>query len=252
MENKDQEFLKKVEEAAKNGAEKGSRKNSIISNVPTLLIVILIAVLLIPKVNALTSFFALDKPVDGKDLTIYNYGWFGYTAADFEEAILGDSTKLKKIEVFEQELSDVSTLTETGLFNLGIFSKSQMITYNATVVYTVDLGQLNENDINFDKENLTITIYIPHPQQEEINIPEDKIQFSDPDKGMLAFGDIKMTPEDAYKIQAEARNRMQEKLDGSDIQTTADRFAILSVWELYSPIIKSVSPQHSLIVEFRP
>ena len=60
-----------------------------------------------------------------------------------------------------------------------------------------------------------------------------------------------MSAEDAAKIQAEARSKMEEKLDDETILETADRFAILTVWELYSPIIKGVAKDYSLEVEFR-
>jgi hypothetical protein len=44
---------------------------------------------------------------------------------------------------------------------------------------------------------------------------------------------------------------MQEKLDTSNVLDNADRFAILSVWEMYSPIIKGVAKDYSLEVVFR-
>lgn len=96
-----------------------------------------------------------------------------------------------------------------------------------------------------------ITLKIPHAVQEEINIPEDEIQFGDTTKGLLAFGDIKMTAEQAAQIQAEARKKMQKKLDEDNVAAIADRFAKLSVWELYNPIIKGVAKEYSLEVVFR-
>ena len=41
-----------------------------------------------------------------------------------------------------------------------------------------------------------------------------------------------MTIEQATKIQAEARNKMEEKLKEQKVLETADRMAKLSVWEL--------------------
>ena len=86
--------------------------------------------------------------------------------------------------------------------------------------------------------------------QEEINIPEDQIQFGDTTKGLLAFGEIKMTMEQAAQVQSDARKKMQQRLDEDHIQELADRFAKLSVWELYTPIIKGVSKEWSLDVVF--
>ena len=251
----EEELLKKVEKAAARGTARSSFKNIILSALPTLLAIGLLAYFIVPKVNALndglSGFFHFDEPVEGHDMTIDNSSIFGYTAADFEEAILGDSSKLKKLEVFKQKVSDASMITDTGLLNWGIFTKNQLITYNGTAVYTVDLSALRSGDISFNEEEKMITLKIPHAVQEEINIPEDEIQFGDTAKGLLAFGDIKMTAEQASQIQAEARKKMQKKLDEDGVLTMADRFAKLAVWELYSPIIKGVAKDYSLEVVFR-
>ena len=251
----EEELLKKVEKAAARGTGRSNLKNILVAALPTLLAIGLLAYLIVPKVNAmsegLNSVFHFDEPVEGNDMTIENDSFLGYTAADFEEAILGDSSKLKKLEVFKQKVSDVSSITDTGLLNWGIFTKNQLITYNGTAVYTVDLSALRSGDISFNEEEKMITLKIPHAQQEEINIPEDEIQFGDTTKGLLAFGDIKMTAEQASQIQAEARKKMQKKLDEDNVAGIADRFAKLSVWELYNPIVKGVAKEYSLEVVFR-
>ena len=251
----EKELLKKVEKAAQKGAAKSGLKQAFVSSLPAIAAIAIVAFLIVPKVNALNnglkSFFRFDEPVADHDMTIDNHGIFGYTAADFEEAILGDSSKLKKLEVFTQKVSDVATLTDTGLANWSIFTKTQLITYNGSVVYTVDLSQLRKADITFNEEEKIITIKIPHAVQEEINIPESEIQFGDTSKGLLAFGEIKMTLEQASQVQKEARAKMQQKLDEDKVQETADRFAKLSVWELYNPIIKGVAKDYSLEVEFK-
>lgn len=251
----EEELLKKVEKAAEKGAKKSAFKLNLLSILPTLVVIGLLAYLILPKVDMLNtkfnSVFHIDDSIADRDQTIDNNGVFGYTAADFEEAVLGDSSKLKKLEVYKQEVSDVAQITDTGLLNWGVFTKNQLITYNGTAVYTVDLSTIRKGDIVVDDENKVITLRIPHAIQEEINIPEDQIQFGDTTKGLLAFGDIKMTMEQAAGVQREARNRMQQKLDDDKVLETADRFAILSVWEIYSPLIKNVAKNYSLEVQFR-
>ena len=59
-----------------------------------------------------------------------------------------------------------------------------------------------------------------------------------------------MTPEEQQKLQSEARNKMQEKLDEENVIAEADRFAKMSVWEIYQPIIDKVTTGYSLEVEF--
>ena len=249
------EFLKKVEKAASKGVTQANLRSAFISSLPAIIAVCLLAYIIVPKINYLSngfsSFFRVDAPVEDHDLTLENSGFLGHTVADFEDAVLGDSEKLKKLEVFRQEISDVASITDTGLFNIGAFTKNQLITYHGTAVYTVDLGKLSKGDISMNEDEKIITIKIPHAVQEEINIPEDQIQFGDTNRGLLAFGDIKMTAEQAAKVQAEARARMEAKLDADDVIDIADRFAILSVWEIYSPVIKGVARDYSLEVVFK-
>lgn len=251
----EEELLKKVEKAASKGVSKAGLKNSLLSALPTILVVAVLAFLIVPKINSINnvfkSVFKIDESVEGHDVTLENSGIFGYTAADFEEAILGDSSKLKKIEVFEQEISDAGTITDTGLLNWGIFTKNQLITYTGTVVYTVDMSKIGRSDIEFNEAEKIITLRIPHAVQEEINIPEDKIQYGDTNGGLLAFGELKATAEQLGKVQAEARKKMEEKLVETNALETADRFAKLVVWEMYSPIIKGVAKDYSLEVEFK-
>ena len=248
----EEELLKKVEQAVRRGSTKGKVWGLLLQVLPVLIVLGLLAYYVIPKIDAMhaafDSVFTVDAPVDNHDMTIENSGIFGYTAADFEEAILGDSSRMKKLEVMKQDVTEATTLTDTGAFNWGVFTKNQLITYHGTVVYTVDLSDLKPTDIVMDEENKTIILKIPHAQQEEINIPEDDIQFGDVNRGMLAFGDIKATPEQIAGVQSEARQKMQEKLDAGNLKETADRFAKLSVWETYSPIVKGVSRDYSLEV----
>lgn len=251
----EEEFLKKVEEAAKKGAGRGgSIWQTILHYLPTVLILAMIF-MIGARVKAfgtgISSMFHFDNGVQNHDMALEDSGIFGYTAADFEQAILGDSEKLKKLEVFRQDVSDATTITKTGFFNWSALSKTKLITYNGTVVYTVDLSSLTASDISVNEEEKIITLKIPHAVQEEINIPEDAIQFGDTERGLLAFGDLQMTPEQISQVQAGAREKMEEKLKEDNVLETADRFAKLSVWEMYSPIIKGVARDYSLEVEFR-
>ena len=115
----------------------------------------------------------------------------------------------------------------------------------------MDLSSLTASDIKFDENEKIITLTIPHAEQGEINIPSDKIEFGDVDKGMLAFGKMKITPEQSAQVQNEAKSKMQSRLDEDNVIAEADRFAILSVWEIYSPIVKGVAKDYSLEVQFR-
>ena len=253
------EFLEKVEEAAREGAKKGSKgARGGMSPLELLKTLILIALIIgvgwmIYRFQSFTGdlkdFVSRDVPVEDRDLTLENHGVFGYTAADFQDAILGDSQQLKKLTVFEIEVSDAVQLTNTGLANLKIFSKTQLLTYKGKASYTVDLGKLSKDDITLDEEALTVHIKIPGPELEPINIDENDIEFGDVERGLLGIGKMSMTPEQQQEVQSEARTKMMEKLEAENTAEEAERFAKLSVWEIYQPIINTVTKGYSLEIE---
>lgn len=254
------EFLAKVEEAAREGARQGSkgagRGISPFELLKTFILIALIAGVgfMVYRFNNFTGnlkdIVSREVPVEERDLTLENHGILGYTAADFQDAILGDSQQLKKLEVYSTEISEAATLVDTGLANLKVFTKTQLFNYKGTVTYTVDLGGLSKEDISLDEEGMKVHLKIPHAVQEEININENDIELGDVDRGLLGIGEISMTPEEQQKLQSEARNKMQEKLDEENVIAEADRFAKMSVWEIYQPIIDKVTTGYSLEVEF--
>ncbi len=257
---KTEEFLAKVEEAARNGAMQGSkgrgRRFSLYEMLKTLVLIAAIAVFVMMALKirdfsgALKGLVDREKPVEERDLTLDNQGVLGYTAADFQEAILGDSEQLKKLEVYTINVSDAVQLIDTGLANLKIFTKTQLLTYKGTATYTVDLGKLSRDDISLDEAEMTVHIKIPHAVLEPININEEDIEFGDVERGLLGVGKIEMDAESLAKIQSEARNKMMEKLEEQRSAAEADRFARMSVWEIYQPIIDAVTTGYSLEVEF--
>ena len=151
-------LLESVEKAAFEGAKAGAkegRKTSIVakaggklaSRILVVLLVIAVAMALFPKINVLYKVkqeLGFDKNVSGYDLTIDNNGIFGYTAADFAEVVLGDASKLKKIEVYERDVTDVATITNAGLLKIKLFSKSQDIKYSGVATYVVDISDDGE------------------------------------------------------------------------------------------------------------
>ena len=76
------------------------------------------------------------------------------------------------------------------------------------------------------------------------------MEVGDVDRGLLGIGEISTTPEENQKLQSEARKKMQEKLDAENTISEADRFAKMSVWEIYQPIINKVTSGYSLKVDF--
>lgn len=198
------------------------------------------------------ALFTSETAVEDHDLTLINHRIFGYKAADFAEAVLGDEEQLKKLEVYSRDVSDVATLTQAGLFKIKAFSKYQYITYNGKAVYTVDLSGLKAEDITLDEETKTVTMKVPVPQLEPINIPSENIQFGDVRKEtVFAFGDIKLTPEQQAKVETEAKNKMLEKLEAENVAADAQKAAEHSIWEIFQPVISKLSSKYTLKIEFK-
>ena len=254
-----EEFLKRVEQAAARGAKKGSGRSWFSRFLQVILPIAVIAFLILgvvmPKINHMNQGFesltTFSEEAQSHDLVVEDNNVFGYTAADFEDAILGKGEQQKRLVVYSKKVSDATVLKKTGLFNWDAFTKSQLITYQGYVDYYVDLSKLSKSDIDFDEEEKMITLRIPHAMQGKINIPVEEIQYGDVDKGMLAFGELQTTPAQIAEVQKEAAQKMQKGLDEGNVIEEADRFAILSVWEIYSPIVKRVAKDYSLKVEFR-
>ncbi len=201
--------------------------------------------------NTFKSFFSRETAVENHDLTLENHGIFGYTVADFEEAVLGKEEQLKKLEVYSREVSDVATLTQAGLGKIKAFSKYQYITYHGKAIYTVDLSTLKKNNISLDEESKTVTITVPNVVLEPINIPSENIEFGEVQKNSIfAFGDIKTKPEDQAKVETKAKEKMLEKLEEDNVMADAKAAAEHSIWEIFQPTISGVSPEYTLKIAF--
>lgn len=253
------EFLAKVEEAARSGAMQGAkgRRGGIgfFEGLKMLVLICLIGAVALMVIRiqkfggSLKEIVEREPSVEEADLVLENDGILGYTAANFQEAILGDDEQLKKLEVYKIEVSDAVQLVDTGLGNLKAFTKTQLITYHGVATYTVDLKGLSKDDITLDEEAMTVHIRIPEVVLEPININEEDIEFGDVERGFLGVGKMNIEPEDLAKIQNEARNKMMEKLDEQDTIEEAERFAKMSVWEIYQPIINTVTTGYSLVID---
>ena len=143
-------------------------------------------------------------------------------------------------------------LTQAGLFKIKAFSKYQYITYNGKAVYTVDLSGLTADDITLDEETKVVTMKVPAPQLEPINIPSEEIQVGDVQhETVFSFGDIKLTPEQQNEVETAAKAKMTEKLESENVIEDARAAAEHSIWEIFQPMISALSSKYTLKVEFK-
>lgn len=256
-ENNDNEMKHALKQAEKKGRRKGW-----FARVRSFLVGILCGMLILTLFTAymhglaikdtFRALFTTETAVEDHDLTLINHRIFGYKVADFADAVLGDEEQLKKLEVYSREVSDVATLTQAGLFKLKAFSKYQYITYNGKAVYTVDLSGLTADDITLDEETKVVTMRVPRPQLEPINIPSEDIQFGDVQRGsVFAIGEIQLTPEQQAKVETAAKEKMMQKLEEENVIADAAAAAEHSIWEIFQPMISNLSSKYTLKVEFK-
>ena len=242
-------------------AERKGRRKGWFAMIRTFILGIIIGMLLLTAFaaymhglavkDAFRALFTTETAVENHDLTLINHRIFGFKVADFADAVLGDEEQLKKLEVYSREVSDVATLTQAGLFKIKAFSKYQVITYNGKAVYTVDLSGLTADDITLDEETKTVTMKVPAPALEPINIPSENIQFGEVETEAFAFGNIKLTPEQQAEVETQAKARMLQKLEDDNVIEDARKAAEHSIWEIFQPMISNLSSRYSLKIEFK-
>lgn len=177
-------------------------------------------------------------------------GMIGYTAVDFQNAVLGEASQHQELIVMEQPLEIATTVTKAGLGNMQIFSKMKTITYYGTGVYTIDMSKIDADHIEVDLEKKQVMIKIPHSCLQYINPDLDKTEFEDTEKGLLAFGDIKLKTEDQNRLLQAVYKSMEDRLDEDDLFQMADEYASMSSWQMFQPLVSAVSPEFSVEIGF--
>lgn len=177
-------------------------------------------------------------------------GLLGFTAVDFQDAVLGEASRHQELIVMEQPLEVATTITKAGLANLAIFSKMKTITYYGTGVYTVDMSGIDADHIQVDMDKKQVTVVIPHSCLQYINPDLDKTVFEDTEKGLLSFGDIKLKTEDQNRLLQAVYKSMEEKLTEPELFRLADEYAEMSTWQMFQPLITAVSPEFTVEIAF--
>ena len=190
-------------------------------------------------------------PAENHDMVFEDNGFMGYTAADFGEVILGKATELSKYEVYNRELSQKETLTDTALLNIKYLTKKQSIRFWGDSKWTVNMENLKENDISVDNDKKVVSIVVPLPEV-NIKLNPAKTQNGKVVKGSkLAFGKIKIEPE-AYKaLENQALKDMYSKvIEENEIQD-AQTAAVKAMKKLYNPVISSVAKDYTVNITFK-
>lgn len=169
----------------------------------------------------------------------------------FSEVILSKPEEERKLVVMEREATVSTTIENDKLFDWEVFGKNQVVKYTARGCFVVELDSLTEEDIITDHKNRKLTIKIPHPKLDAIEIDPNRIVVGEQQKGLLAFGNLKMTVNDYVLLESELQKKLKTSLDTSANGQEADDIAIRMVREVYEPVVHAIDSDYSVNVEFK-
>ncbi len=182
----------------------------------------------------------------------------GSNKINFVETILGQAERKKELIVYTQDLTSEYTITKEGLFSWSIFRKKQRIDFAGKVTYSIDLSRLRKEYITVDDDKKTITLDISASElKPEVVFLSDQTKVYDVEKGsFLAFGDIKLTPEEQNQLNDTALQSLKSAVDSDpEIMNKAKSYAEQSIVEIFQPIInyaiensETDMPQYTVIV----
>ena len=108
------------------------------------------------------------------------------------------------------------------------------------------MSDFSAKSIVVDNDNKRVMLVIPHARLDTIALNPEEMEIGNVEKGILAIGDLKLTPEQRKRLERGALEKMKIKLLDDNIQNEADRFAKQVIWELYQPVTSNVAPGYTL------
>lgn len=172
-----------------------------------------------------------------------------YTEAEFQDAVLLGARERAQLVVYEREVSVVSTLKRT-FADWAIFTKTKNMRSYGTGSYAVDLASLSREDVTVDVVNYTVTVRIPHAALYTVTPDYTKTEFEDTERGLLAFGEIKLTSEQQNELETQVLAEMTEALSSPEELEKADEEAVERCEALFSPLVAGVSGDFDAQVVF--
>ncbi len=167
-----------------------------------------------------------------------------------QEAVLGNASEQKKLEVYTQEITDITKVTDKGALPFGLSEKYQYVQYTGTATYTVDLAGIDEEHISVDEDAKTITLTVPHTQ-ENLDIEEEQTDTEETEKvGILAVGDPKMSEDERKTLILEVREKMEAKLEEQGTSEKADEMARTIVAQIYQPFVTAIDKDYQVKIAF--
>lgn len=114
-----------------------------------------------------------------------------------EEVIRDEVISKLKLNITDINFSKIITVGKNNTFMKGCFRNQKHIKYRILAHYSIDFSNINKEQIQIVDNK--IVLILPAPSV-ETTILEDKTEFTN-EKGLLAFGEPKLTPQQQLAIQ---------------------------------------------------
>lgn len=166
------------------------------------------------------------------------------------ETLINQIQKKQELITLEIEMTEKISVDDSW-GNLSLFKKIQNIDFNGTGIYTIDLSRLNNENIDIKTKDKKITVKVPSPVVKDISINEDKTKYEDTEKGLLRFGELKLSPAEYQVIRSNVKEKMVTKMSEQDFYKQALNTSEDTVKKLINGVIQNETQEkYEIKVEF--
>lgn len=193
--------------------------------------------------------FALYKFYDNSN----SHPWTISKTEDNSKRFISKETIVKSIKQKQKLITTEINMNETMAIDnswgdLAVFKKVQNIDFVGTGIYTVDLSDLSSKNIEI--KNNIIKISIPKPSVESITLDENKTVYNKTDRGLLRFGEIKLSTEDQQLLLKTVKDKMKDKMLEENYYNTAINNSKKSMINLLNSIIDKTNNAYEIQINF--
>lgn len=171
------------------------------------------------------------------------------TTADFLEVVMDKIEEKSLLIVAEREVNVLIDLEQEGWIKWDVFKKSQKIRDYGIVQYTVDLHDIDEEDISYDEETNILTIYVPKAKIHEVTLEPEKREVGDPQNGFLAWGSIKLDQEKSAELEAESIEKIRQTAEDTIDKESIDDATEKAVKDLFAICVYNVNNSTKLRIK---
>ncbi len=158
----------------------------------------------------------------------------------FRTAFIEEVRTKQELITLEVDLSEEIVLDDSWT-NWDIFKKNQQIEYKATGLFTVDLGEIEDDSILIDDERKIVQVKLSAPTVKSVQLDEDKTEYFAVENGLLrSTSEIKLTASEQQKLMKQIKAVMLEEMNSLELTEQAKESARASVTHLYQSILQKV------------